>query len=194
MQIGCWMPLFTHVNGYRNSGCGSMLPELLVRYRYFWCSLPKHCPPWAVCYRNFAEISQAAAPLHTPQTNPQTRVKTRYDRPFCTPNIATLWLVVRQKLSLVVFCFHPRSRAGFGDHTLTGTAGDQWLYNQYSQGRGWTVLLLGMVLPLWQCYCYQMSMGLPLVNMLKSMIYLVHASFCSSWEVNFDRHNNNCLL
>ena len=90
-----------------------------------------------------------------------------------------------QKSSFEAFCFHLRSCVGFDIHTLTGTVGDQWLYNQYSRTRGRTVLLLAMALPLWQCYCYQILLGLPLVNMLKSMIYLAHRVVLSQLRGKF---------
>ena len=124
------MPLFTHVCGYQYHSCGSMLRGLLVRYRNFWCSLPKHCPPLAVCYRNFAEISHAAASPQREQTNPQ-----RYN-----PNkIWYAYLYIKYRgaatcgvVEIVVYffiLFHPRSRAGSSNHMFTGTVDDQWLLN-----------------------------------------------------------------
>ena len=39
----------------------------------FWCiSVSNHCPPWSVCYPNFAEISYAAASLHKEETDSQS--------------------------------------------------------------------------------------------------------------------------
>ena len=85
---------------------------VVVYYRGFWfgtgtsdCSLPKHCPACVVCYRNFAEILHTAASLQEHRPIHKAMVKTRYDMPTCTPNIAALRRVVW--------------------YTLTGTVGDQ---------------------------------------------------------------------
>ena len=60
--------LYLHVYGYRNHGSGSMLSELLVQCRNFWCWLQKHCPPQAVCYQNSVKISHTAASPHMTRT------------------------------------------------------------------------------------------------------------------------------
>ena len=102
--------------------------------------LPKHRVPasvWLPKLRRY--VTETSPKLHTPlvyfiEHRPihKFRAKTRYDRTVCTPNIAALRLVVWKKSSYNNSCFDPRSRAGSGNHTLTGTVGDQCNRNMNS--------------------------------------------------------------
>ena len=133
---------------------GTTVP--VVCYRSFWFGTGTS----EVRYRNIARreryVTETSSKLHTPLLRfighrpiHKSRVKTRYDRTVCTPNIAALRHVVWEQSSFKVFCFDPRSRAGSGNHTLTGTVGDQWYFSCFIHGVLWWYRFI--------CFCVWLS-------------------------------------